>query len=100
MKEINSQELSTLEKNFILDVYSDTCVPCQALLRTLSSLESEYTQVDFYKLNGHQNRDWCVANNIRNVPTLQFYKNNVIVHQVTGNQTQEKLKELIDKYYR
>lgn len=76
----------------LVDFYSDNCGPCRILAPVLDQLEN----VTVVKVNTVESRDLAAEHNISAVPTLEFYKNGVLVESVLGFHTKEALQSKID----
>lgn len=66
------------------------------VLEKLADKNSDSVRI--LKVNAAENRSWAAEQNVRGVPTFQFYSNRVRLEQFSGAYPQAKLQEKIDKY--
>jgi thioredoxin 1 len=78
----------------ILDLYADWCRPCKILSPILDELEKEL-EIEVDKINVEDNDEIAEFYNVRNIPTLIFFKDNEKVHQIVGERTKQQLIDII-----
>jgi len=78
----------------ILDLYADWCRPCKILSPILDELEKEL-EIEVDKINVEDNDEIAEFYNVRNIPTLIFFKDNKKVHQIVGGRTKQQLIDII-----
>ena len=102
MKEINDKDVKEVlktDKLVIIDLFATWCGPCKALAPKLEELSKENNNTtEIVKMDIDQNPEILNSHSVRGVPTLLFYKNGSLVHQISGNQAKETLQELIAKH--
>lgn len=70
---------------FVLDVWAEWCGQCKALMPTINDIAKEYEgKVMVGKCNVEENEDIINTYNIKNLPTILFFKNGEIVDRVIG----------------
>ena len=80
----------------VVDFYSPTCGPCQALAPVIDALARKYVgRVVIAKLDTSRNQMTAAGYQIRGVPTLLFFKNGQVVDQVVGALPPQALEEKI-----
>ncbi len=81
----------------IVDFWGEGCVPCQALMPDFESLESQYNQVKFAKLNTTAERKLALSQRVLGLPTIVLYKNGERMGECTKNTASlEGIKALIE----
>ena len=103
MKEIQSieqfQALLKGDKPILVDFYADWCGPCRMLLPTVEKLAEEYEKdFEIVKVNVDANRELAQQFRVRSIPALFFIKNQEIMEQLTGLQTEASLTLKIEEY--
>ena len=93
----NFQDKVNQTEKAIVYIKASWCGPCKQLSPTIDEVSSELgTSVTIGKMDADENMDFVKSLNVRNIPTLLFYKDGEIVEKSTGAITKAKLKELID----
>lgn len=99
MENVKSEEVKKLinsGKNVLVDFWAPWCVPCGMLIPRLESMESEYPNVVFVKVNVDEEPDLALDLNIRSVPTVLFYKGNELVNRISGANPPNVYKNILD----
>ena len=78
---INSDKLT------LIKFFGTWCGPCRVLSPILEDVISEFPGLNAGEIDIDQNIDIAVADGIRGVPTVVFYKNGQIVDRVVGLQS-------------
>jgi thioredoxin 1 len=87
MEQITSEQLESLKsegKQVVVDFFAPWCQPCKQLIPMLESIEGEYTDVMFVKVNVDENTDYAIKHGIRSVPTVKIFKGEDNVDSSTG----------------
>ena len=80
----------------ILDFMSTWCQPCKTMSPILEEVEKE-TGVEIRKIDVDDNEEVVIAYNIRNIPTLIFIKDGVVVDKISGTVSKEALINKINE---
>ena len=80
----------------ILDFMSTWCQPCKTMSPILDEVEKE-TGVEIRKIDVDDNEEVVMAYNIRNIPTLIFIKDGVVVDKISGTISKEALINKINE---
>ena len=84
------------DKLVVVDCFATWCGPCKKLAPQLEELATEYSNVQFYKLDVEVNEDVAADHNISAMPTILFYKNGKFLGDFCGANF-EGIKDTIDK---
>jgi thioredoxin 1 len=98
MKAVTSEELETMMSNgekILLDFYADWCGPCKSLIPRLESMEPNYQNVKFVKLNVDENQSYAIKNGIRSIPTVMFLNGYKQINTSTGLQSDNFYKDIL-----
>ncbi len=82
----------------VIDLYADWCGPCRMLAPILASLEGEYTDVKFCKINVDDEPELAKSFNVSSIPMVAFVKDNTFVDLSVGLVPKDKLKALIEAH--
>ena len=55
-------------------------------------------KVRILKVDANKNRDWAMKEKIRGVPTIQFYRGGMKLHQFSGAYPEQHIQQKIDSY--
>jgi thioredoxin 1 len=80
----------------VVDLYADWCGPCRMLAPIIASLENEYTDVKFCKINVDDEPELAKSFNVSSIPMVAFVKDNTFADVSVGLVTKDKLKAMIE----
>ena len=80
----------------VIDLYADWCGPCRMLAPILASLEEEYTDVKFCKINVDDEPELAKSFNVSSIPMVAFVKDNTFADLSVGLVPKDKLKVMIE----
>ena len=80
----------------VIDLYADWCGPCRMLAPILASLEGEYTDVKFCKINVDDEPELAKSFNVSSIPMVAFVKDNTFADLSVGLVPKDKLKAMIE----
>ena len=89
-------EVEEHEGLVVIDLYADWCGPCRMLAPILASLENEYTDVKFCKINVDDEPELAKSFNVSSIPMVAFVKDNTFVDVSVGLVPKDKLKAMIE----
>lgn len=70
----------------VVDFSAPWCGPCKTLMPILEELDSQYQgTVKFIKINIEENPLIAQKQNVRSIPTLQYYKNGEVKDTTIGS---------------
>ena len=89
-------EVEEHEGLVVIDLYADWCGPCRMLAPILASLENEYTDVKFCKINVDDEPELAKNFNVSSIPMVAFVKDNTFADLSVGLVPKDKLKAMIE----
>ena len=100
-QEINSQNFEALIASgqpVVVDFWATWCGPCQMVGPFIEELAHEYEgRVIVGKCDVDQDSDLPGQFNVRNIPTILFFKDGQLVKKLVGAQSKEVLKAAIEE---
>ncbi len=100
-QEINSQNFEALIASgqpVVVDFWATWCGPCQMVGPFIEELAHEYEgRVVVGKCDVDQDSDLPGQFNVRNIPTILFFKGGQLVKKLVGAQSKEVLKAAIEE---
>lgn len=83
----------------LIDFWAPWCGPCQVLLPTIEELSGELASgAKIVKVNVDEQPELAAQYGVMSIPSIKVFKGGAIVEDITGVQSKEALKELIDKH--
>ena len=94
----NFESLRNGDKPLVVDFWATWCGPCRAIAPIIEELANEYDgKIVVGKCDVEENDDLAMEFGIRNIPTILFIKDGVVVDKPVGASTKSKLQEKFDK---
>ena len=90
----NFESLKNGDKPWVVDFWATWCGPCRMLAPVISELAEEYNgRIVVGKCDVEENEEIAMEHNIRNIPTILFYKNGQVVDKIVGAQAKARIQE-------
>ncbi len=90
----NFESLKNGSQPLVVDFWATWCGPCRMLAPVIEELAQEYDgKIAVGKCDVEENEDLAVEFGIRNIPTILFFKDGVVVDKIVGAQPKAKLQE-------
>ncbi|MEG3640912.1 thioredoxin [Magnetococcus sp. PR-3] len=93
----NFQETITGDNIVIVDFWASWCGPCKAFAPIFEKVSEANPDVVFAKVNTDEQRELAMEFQIRSIPTLMIFRENVIIFSQPGMLPEQALVELIAK---
>ena len=83
------------EKPAIIDFYADWCQPCKTIAPILEELDTEFENVDFYKINTEEQNELAATFGIQSIPSILFIPLDGMPQMALGALPKETFREAI-----
>lgn len=84
-------------KPVVIDFWAEWCGPCRHMSPIVDELADEYDgRIVVGKYDVDNNSDFLADYNIRNIPTILFFKDGELKDRNVGSTTKDKLKAKFD----
>ncbi|MEJ2361237.1 MAG: thioredoxin [Gammaproteobacteria bacterium] len=96
--ELNATNFSdTITKNDIVlvDFWAPWCGPCRSFAPTYEELSEQHPDIVFAKVNTEEHQDLAGHFQIRSIPTLMLFREQVILYSEAGALPKSALEQLI-----
>ena len=90
----NFETLKNGQKPLVVDFWATWCGPCRMVAPIISELAEKYDgKLVVGKCDVEESEELAAQFGIRNIPTILFFKNGVIVDKLVGAQSEAKIDE-------
>ena len=91
--------VSTIENNdfVIIDFWAPWCGPCQSFGPIFEEVSDKHPDIVFAKVNTQQEQEIAAHFQVRSIPTLMIFREQVIIYSNPGALQASQLEELIQK---
>jgi thioredoxin len=83
------------EKPAIIDFYANWCGPCKTIAPILEELDTEFEDVDFYKVDTEVEKELASTFGIQSIPSILFVPLEGSPHMALGALSKETFKQAI-----
>jgi thioredoxin len=81
----------------IVDFWAEWCGPCRSFAPTYEAASDKHTDIAFCKVNTEEEREMAAGFNIRSIPTLMVFREQVILYAEAGALPGAALEQLIEQ---
>ena len=85
------------DKTVIIDFWAPWCGPCRSFAPTFEAAAAKHTDVVFAKINTEEQQQLAGELNIRSIPTLMVFREQVIIYAEAGALPAGAFDQLIDQ---
>ena len=90
IKEMDGSDLT------MVDFWAPWCGPCKMMKPILESVEEDNPRVKLIKINVDESPDLAGQFNVRNIPTVVFFKGDDEIQRAIGLKQKNQIQEIID----
>nr|CRH05183.1 Thioredoxin [Candidatus Magnetococcus massalia] len=81
----------------IVDFWATWCGPCKAFAPIYEKVSEQFPDVAFAKVNTDEERELAMEFQIRSIPTLMIFRENIIIFSQPGMLPEQALIEILGK---
>jgi len=81
----------------IIDFWAPWCGPCRSFAPTYEAVSEKHEDIVFAKVNTEEEQELAGSFQIRSIPTLMIFREQVILYSEAGMLSEPQLEELISK---
>ncbi len=93
----NFEEIITENDTVVIDFWAEWCGPCKAFGPVFEKVSEDYPDVVFAKVNTELEQEIAGWFQIRSIPTLMIFRENIIVFSQPGALPEGALREVTGK---
>ena len=93
----NFEQVVTGSDMVVVDFWAPWCGPCRSFAPTYEAASERHEGVVFAKVNTEEEQELAAAFNIRSIPTLMLFREQVILYAEPGALPPPALEEIITK---
>lgn len=98
--ELNSDNFNTtIQGNdiVIIDFWAEWCGPCKSFAPTFDRASDNHEDIIFAKVNTEEQTELAQACQIRSIPTLMIFRQQILLFNQAGALAPAQLEDVIDK---
>lgn len=93
----NFQQTINNHATVIVDFWAPWCAPCRAFAPTFEAISEKRGDIIFAKVNTEEQQDIAAAFNIRSIPTLMVFRDQIIIYSEAGALPASAFEQLIEQ---
>jgi thioredoxin 1 len=81
----------------IVDFWAPWCGPCRSFAPTFESVSEEHPEIVFAKVNTEEEHEIAAHFQIRSIPTLMMFRDQIIIFSQPGALPESMFREIVQK---
>lgn len=91
-------EKTITENDFVIvDFWAPWCGPCRSFAPTFERVSEEHPEIVFAKVNTEEEHEIAAHFQIRSIPTLMMFRDQIIIFSQPGALPESMFKEIVQK---
>jgi len=91
------EELLGKHELVFVDFWAEWCAPCKQFAKVYEQVANDNPQVLFAQLNIEQHAELAETFQIRSIPHLMIFKEQIAIYSESGSMPESALKELLEQ---
>jgi len=91
----NFQQIINDNANVVIDFWAPWCAPCRGFAPTFEAASEKRADIVFAKVNTEEQQKIAGAFNIRSIPTLMIFRDQIIIYSEAGALPANAFEQLI-----
>jgi len=93
----NFQPTITNNATVIIDFWAPWCAPCRGFAPTFEAAAEKNSGIVFAKVNTEEQQEIAAAFNIRSIPTLMIFRDQIVIYSEAGALAPAAFDQLIEQ---
>ena len=93
----NFQQTINENANVIIDFWAPWCAPCRGFAPTFEAASEKQPGIVFAKVNTEEQQEIASAFNIRSIPTLMVFRDQIIIYSEAGALPAQAFDQLVEQ---
>ncbi len=93
----NFQQTINENANVIIDFWAPWCAPCRGFAPTFEAASEKQPGIVFAKVNTEDQQEIASAFNIRSIPTLMVFRDQIIIYSEAGALPAQAFDQLVEQ---